>query len=110
MKMIIPMRKDIFTMEYLRFGSTELALDTSRGCVTFLTVGNVQMIAAESPLFTFCVRTTDAQTEEFSSMQGTLCDTKTDDNGLALSYNGFGGAAVGMTVTLAFRRLNIHAA
>ena len=88
-------------MEYLRFGGTEFSVDPVHGCITSLTVGTIPLIAAESPLFTFCVRTPDAQTEEFSSMQGALCDAKTADNALVLSYNGFGGAAVGMTVTLA---------
>ena len=88
-------------MEYLRFGGTEFSVDPVHGCITSLTVGTIPLIAAESPLFTFCVRTPDAQTEEFSSMQGALCDAKTADNALVLSYNGFGGAAVGITVTLA---------
>lgn len=88
-------------MEFLRFGDTEFSVDPVHGCITSLTVGTIPLIAAESPLFTFCVRTPDAQTEEFSSMQGALCDAKTADNALVLSYNGFGGAAEGMTVTLA---------
>ena len=88
-------------MEYLRFGGTEFSVDPIHGCITSLTVGTIPLIAAESPLFTFCVRTPDAQTEEFSSMQGALRDAKTADNALVLSYNGFGGAAEGMTVTLA---------
>ena len=88
-------------MEFLRFGGTEFSVDPVHGCITSLTVGTIPLIAAESPLFTFCVRTPDAQTEEFSSMQGALCDTKNVDNALVLSYNGFGGAAEGMTVTLA---------
>ena len=88
-------------MEYLHFGGTEFSVDPVHGCITSLTVGTIPLIAAESPLFTFCVRTPDAQTEEFSSMQGALCDAKTADNALVLSYNGFGGAAEGMTVTLA---------
>ena len=88
-------------MEFLRFGDTEFSVDPVHGCITSLTVGTIPLIAAESPLFTFCVRTPDAQTEEFFSMQGALCDTKNVDNALVLSYNGFGGAAEGMTVTLA---------
>lgn len=88
-------------MEYLRFEGTEFSVDPVHGCITSLTVGTIPLIAAESPLFTFCVRTPDAQTEEFSSMQGALRDAKTADNALVLSYNGFGGAAEGMTVTLA---------
>ena len=88
-------------MEFLRFGGTEFSVDPVHGCITSLTVGTIPLIAAESPLFTFCVRTPDAQTEEFSSMQGALYDAKTADNALVLSYNGFGGAAEGMTVTLA---------
>ena len=87
-------------MEILRFLNTELAVNPAHGSITALSVGGVVLLAAESPLFTFCVRTPDAKTEEFSSFSGTLCDTKTADNALILSYNGFGGSAADLTVIL----------
>ncbi len=103
-------------MATLRFENTVLCADPTRGCVTSLTVGKTALLAAESPLFTFRVRTADAEIFDFSSMQGTLCKEEGSDTALVLTYNGFDGAAAGMTVTVALEvvgdalesRISVH--
>ena len=87
-------------MDVLHFSDAALTVDAQRGCVTAFTVGEVALLAAESPLFTLCVRTPDAQAEVFSSAQGVLCAKKKTDTALVLTYGGFGGGAAALTVTL----------
>ena len=72
-------------MATLRFENTVLCTDPTRGCVTSLTVGKTALLAAESPLFTFRVRTADAEIFDFSSMQGTLCKEESSDTALVLT-------------------------
>ncbi|MBE6891620.1 MAG: hypothetical protein E7481_06295 [Ruminococcaceae bacterium] len=87
-------------MEILRFADTEIAISANNGSVISLIKGTTELLATESPLFSFCIRTTNALAEEFTSNSGKLCNAENSKNKVSLSYNGFDDAAADITVTI----------
>ncbi len=87
-------------MAILRFSDSALTIDTARGCVNALNVGTKTLLTSESPLFRFCVRQPDSETQVFSSVTGKLCKEEEGDNALCLSYADFGASGVTVTLSL----------
>ena len=87
-------------MTALHFSDAVLYIDRERGLAASLTVGKTDLLAAKSALFTFRVRTPDAETADFCSAQGVLYKEESCGTALELTYNGFAGAAKDVTVIL----------
>lgn len=90
-------------MAILRFSDTVISVDTVRGCVTSFAVGSDTLLAAESALFCFRVRTPDASSADHCSTQGVLCGENCTDTAVTLSYTGFPAAAADITVTISMK-------
>ena len=73
-------------MVQLQFSDGMLTLDTARGCVTALSVGTKTLLAEESPLFRFCIRTPGSETQVISSVDGKLCKKECGGNACSVLF------------------------
>ena len=90
----------------LRFSDGVMTVDEA-GLVTALTVGGDSLLAEKSPLFRFGIRMSDGSLQALTVTQGSLCQKKDGENTLSLTYAGFGGITV--TVTLSVCDEALHA-
>ena len=90
----------------LRFSDGVMTVDEA-GLVTALTVGGDSLLAEKSPLFRFGIRMSDGSLQALTVTQGSLCQKKEGENTLSLTYAGFGGITV--TVTLSVCDGALHA-
>ncbi len=87
-------------MTMLHFSNAILCTDQKYGCVKFLTIGKTDLLAAESPLFRFCIRMPNSEIQVFSSMQGKLFKEEQGDNSLFLSFSDFENANIMISLSL----------
>ncbi len=90
-------------MTSIRFGQTELTFDCNRGVVTALNTGTTALLAAESPLFRFRLRSKDGSYADFCSCMGKEADGFWDGSGGYMAViRDFGGKAAAVRITLYF--------
>ncbi|MBR5870512.1 MAG: hypothetical protein IKZ09_05710, partial [Clostridia bacterium] len=87
-------------MAVIHFSDAMLTVDAARGCATALSVGTKTLLASESPLFRFCIRRPNSETQVFSAVSGKLCREERGDNALCISYSDFDDAGITLTLCL----------